>query len=175
MRALLATLLVLAGLSGSGGLAQEKAGGGGEAAAGRRAPPEMPVVFGKKGDGLPERFKARGVITEVSFAPADCGTIFWSGTIKIELLDKVEGYPHEDVFVVVPCFVDPGGEGKYLKKTVGLRVSKQYEDHRYDARKPCYFEIIINTINSRGVPFYCSEEGREGILKSIGRQAAARK
>jgi hypothetical protein len=124
-----------------------------------------PVVFGKKDDGYPEKLKVRGVITELSFAQAYCGVIAWSGTIKVKLLDKIEGYPYENVFIVVPCFLDPNNENKYLKKMVQVDVFKLYDDYnQYKKKKPCYFEIITNTLNSNNIPFYCSRTGQEELL-----------
>jgi hypothetical protein len=131
------------------------------------------VVFAARNDGLPDTLKLRGTITEVSFAQADCGVIFWSGTAKIELLEKINGYPHENVFLVVPCFVNLNNQQKYLNKVVRLEVSKLYPNYNHYSKKtPCYFEIITNTINSRGVPFYCSLFGQEEILKSIEQEPA---
>ena len=40
---------------------------------------EYPVIYGKEGDGWPETMTVRGVITEVSPVPFDCG-IFCGGT-----------------------------------------------------------------------------------------------
>jgi hypothetical protein len=54
----------------------------------------LSVVFGKTNDGLPETMKVRGKISEISFSRA-CGVGFWSGTLKLKLLDKIAGYPHE--------------------------------------------------------------------------------
>ncbi len=135
---------------------------------------QMPVVFGRSDDGLPERLKVRGVITELTFAGAKCGVNWESGTIKIKLLDKIEGYPHENVFVVVPCFYDSDlEEKKYLKKVVNLDVAKLYRDYNRSAEeRPCYYESITNTLKSPGVPFYCT---MKGIREIIGRQGALEK
>jgi hypothetical protein len=132
-----------------------------------------PIVFGQKNDDLPERLKLRGEITEISFARAYCGVIFWSGTARIKLLDKIHGYPHENVFVVIPCFLDPNNERQYLNKVVRFEVSKLYAHYNhYSKENPCYYSLITNTIDSHGVPFYCSLLGQNDILKTIERNSA---
>lgn len=135
---------------------------------------QVPVVFGRRDDGFPERLEVHGVITELCFAGGKCGGNWESGTIKVKLLDNIEGYPHENVFVVVSCFYDPDfEEKKYLKKVVRLEVSKLYPNYnRSTEERPCYYEIITNTIKSRGTPFYCT---RKGIREIIGRQGALEK
>lgn len=131
----------------------------------------VPVIFGKKSDGLPETMKVRGRISEVSFSRA-CGVILWSGTLKVKLLDKTEGYPYEYAFIVVNCLEDSQNEAKYLDKVVEMNVSKLYPKYRkYRGAKTFYFELIDNTINSGGVPFYCTSMGRDETLKNIERQA----
>src|SRR5690242_9590459 len=65
-------------------------------------------AYGRKGDGFPDDLNIRGTITELTFAQAYCGGIAFAGTLKIKLLNKIEGYPPENVFVVVTCFLDPG-------------------------------------------------------------------
>jgi hypothetical protein len=81
-------------------------------------------------------------------------------------LDKIEGYPHEYVFVVVNCLEDYQNEAKYLNKVVEMDVSKLYPKYRkYRGVKTFYFELIDNTINSGGVPFYCANMWRDDILQ----------
>jgi hypothetical protein len=127
----------------------------------------IPVVFGKKDDGLPEQFKARGVISAISFSRA-CGVVLWSGTLKIKLMDKIEGYPYENVFVVVNCLEDFENAKGYLNKTVEIEVSKLYPEYRkIRGANDLYFELIDNTIKSGCVPFYITNMGRWGILKNI--------
>jgi hypothetical protein len=113
------------------------------------------VVFGKTGDGLPEKMDVIGRITEVSFS-TPCGTIAWAGTIKLELLEKSRTYPHKNVYVVMLCLQDRQNEKKYLGKVVKLKLLKLYPKYRHSKDDSFYFELIENTINSRGVPFYCT-------------------
>lgn len=124
----------------------------------------VPVVFGKKDDGLPEELLVVGRISKVSFS-RPCGVVYWSGTIKIQPLQKIPNYPHKNVFVVVNCLQDSQNEKKYLNKVVKLKLSKLYPEQRM-FRNPdtFFFELIDNTIDSGGVPFYYTNAGREKIL-----------
>ena len=128
----------------------------------------IPIVFGKKKDGFPEKLKVRGVIAEFSYADAYCGRVHQSGTIRMKVIETTKKYPYEDIYMVVPCFLDPNNEGKYLGKTVKMEVSKLYADYN-NIRKinACYYELITNTIESHGVPFYCSRMGQEEIFANI--------
>ena len=124
----------------------------------------VPVVFGKKDDGLPEKLLVVGRISKVSFSRA-CGGVYWSGTIKIKLLQKIADYPHQNVFVVVNCLEDKQNQTKYLNKVVRLEVSKLYPELR-KFRDPdsFYFELIDNTIDSGGVPFYYTNVSGQELL-----------
>ena len=149
-------------------LAQNKRVSSGDAYSEKDISSPIPIVFGKKDDGLAEIIKAHGVIKEVNFTGVGCGLFFWSGTLRLHLTTKVEGYPYEDVFLVVPCFFDKGNEKKYLDKVVEFEVSKLYAEYKgYKKENPCSFEIIVNRIDSHGAPFYCTAQGQDGILKSI--------
>ena len=126
----------------------------------------VPVVFGKKDDGFPEKLQLVGRITKVSFSRA-CGGVYWSGTIRVELLREIANYPYRNVFVVVNCLEDSENEKKYLNSTVRMEVSKLYPEFRqFRGLDSFYFELIDNTINADGVPFYCSTVGRREILRS---------
>lgn len=125
----------------------------------------VPIVFGSKKDGFPENMKVRGIIKELTFAEAACGVIAWSGTLKIELTQKIENYDKNNVFVVIGCFGDfekfERDESKYLNKEIEINVSKLYPNYRFGYFKnvkkvPCAFEIITNEISSDGSPFYCA-------------------
>lgn len=125
------------------------------------------VVFGKKGDGLPEKLQVVGRINKVSFSRG-CGVVLWSGTIELQLIEKVASYPYKRIYVVVNCLEDSENKKKYLGKVVKLEVSKlyvRYHDLRDQDPDTFYFELIDNTIDSRGLPFYCTNAGREDILR----------
>jgi hypothetical protein len=141
----------------------------------KAAPDEMadvsapvPVVFGKKDDGLPEKLTARGTITKASLSRA-CGVVFWSGTLEITLRDKIERYPHPKVYVVVNCLED-NDEKKYLGEDVEVGVSKLYPSYsQFHDAATFYFESIDNTIDSGGIPFYCTTMSGDDILKTGSR------
>ena len=124
----------------------------------------VPVVFGKKDDGLPEKLLVVGGISKVSFSRA-CGGVYWSGTIKIQLLQKIADYPHQNVFVVVNCLEDKQNQKKYLHKVVRLQLSKLYPELRkFHDPDSFYFELIDNTIESGGVPFYYTNASGAELL-----------
>ncbi len=137
----------------------------------------VPVVFGRKDDGLPEKMGVRGVIKDLTFISAGCGGVAWAGTLRIRLDEKISGYSPEDVFVVVGCFPDFEKFGyqrdRYLNQSVMLTVSKLYPEYQFgvfaDINKvPCPFDLITNKINSKGVPFYCTNENiSDGIETSL--------
>jgi hypothetical protein len=169
MKILLASLIVLVSLFQPHTSTQKKGKSKGKSPDTSLVSLRVPVVFGRSDDGLPERLKVRGVITGVSFAEAYCGQNFESGTIKVKLLDKIEGYPHENVFIVIPCFLDPNNEKKYLNSAVNLEAAKLYRDYnRSSEENPCYFEHITNTLQSRGIPFYCVRKGIREIIEGQG-------
>jgi hypothetical protein len=73
----------------------------------------------------------------------------------------------------VPCLLDPGNEGEFLNQVVHLEIYKLLSDFNViekKKKKPCYFSIITNNINSQGVPFYCSRNEQED-LKRAGKTA----
>ena len=83
----------------------------------------------------------------------------------MELLQKVKDYPHRNLFVVVNCPEDSENEKKYLNKVVRLEVSKLYPEYtRFRDPESFYFELIDNTIDSDGVPFYYPHVSRREIL-----------
>ena len=133
----------------------------------QRNPQMFPVVNGGKSDGLPEKLIARGTISRVNYAPPRCGELIFAATFEIKLDTKLRGYDHPFLYLVVPCLYQPEGTEKFLGQHVEIAATKQYEK-----RQPCFFDIESNSINSRGVPFYCAK--REELLKSVtGSQAVS--
>ena len=51
---------------------------------------------------------------------------------------------------------------------MNMEVSKLYGQKD----RPCYFEIVTNRIDSKGVPFYCTASGQNQILKVIEKENA---
>jgi hypothetical protein len=115
----------------------------------------QPVIYGKKGDNLPKKIKVRGTIEEVSFVPFYCGTICFSGTAKIKLLNKIKGYKPEYAYVVILCFI--GKEADYINKIIEVEATKLREGKTYGCGS------IVNSIDSKGVAFYGLDKNQ--ILK----------
>ncbi len=109
---------------------------------------EFPVIYGKKDDGFPDRVNLRGAITKVSFT-RDCGLVHGGGVLQIKVVRTAPGYNREHIYVAAPCLLGWEGEEQYLGREVCMSVKKM---------KPgdlCHADYIHNTIDSKGVPFYC--------------------
>jgi hypothetical protein len=170
-RLLLSILLMLVSVLMPQVLGQQKNDPGSDNVTEARVSSPVSVIFGHKRDGFPETLKVRGVISEMSFSRG-CGVVLWSGTLKIKLIDRIEGYPYEHVFVVVNCLEDSQNEKRYLNKVVEMEASKLYPKYRkFSGVDTFYFELIDNTIDSGGVPFYCTNMWRDEILKNIEHRA----
>jgi hypothetical protein len=123
-----------------------------------------PLIFAAKDDNLPEEISVRGRITEITFPNAGCGWVRNAGTLKIKLSEQIANYPHQFVYVAAACFLDLKGEENYLGQEVCLKVKKM---------KDCSScpEVVSNTIDSDGVPFYWlswTTGGRTSLLEQIG-------
>jgi hypothetical protein len=126
-------------------------------------PQTFPIIYGGQTDGLPLKLRARGMVTQVNYAPPRCGELIFATTFEIKLDGKLSGYDHPFLYLVVPCLYQPEGAEKFLGQHVLITATKQHEK-----RQPCFFDIESNRINSKGVPFYCAE--REDLLKAVARK-----
>ena len=109
---------------------------------------EFPVTYGKKDDGFPDIVAARGVITKASFS-RDCGIVHGGGVLQIKLARTPGGYSREHIYVAAPCLMGWEGYEQYMGKEVCMTVKKmKFGDM-------CNADYIHNTIDSKGVPFYC--------------------
>lgn len=104
------------------------------------------IIFGKKGDGFPERLSFNGVIEKASLSLAGCGMMRHASTLKVKLLDTIKGYSQKHVYLIVPCLTNAESEDAYLNKTICASVSKFYPWNDLEA--------IFNTIDSEETPFY---------------------
>lgn len=120
----------------------------------------FPIAYGSRNDGFPRKLKARGTISQVNYAPPRCGELIFAATFEIKLDGKLSGYRYPFLYLVVPCLYKPDGPEEFLNQRIEISATKQ--DGK---RRPCFFDIETNSINSKGVPFYCAE--REELLKSI--------
>jgi hypothetical protein len=108
----------------------------------------VPVTYGKKDDGFPDSVTLRGQIAKVRFT-GDCGVSRGAGVLQIKLARPAPGYDREHIYVVAPCLLGYEGDEQYRGKEVCMTVKKM---------KPgdtCSADYIQNTIDSKGVPFYC--------------------
>lgn len=93
---------------------------------------------------LPDTLYFKGKIVE--FHRGICGDLCTGGTVKIKLTDPkpVEGYPYKYVYLVTSCTV-----GKAVGDEIVLKASK------YTGKeKECYFDNVVDIVNSEGRPFY---------------------
>ena len=109
---------------------------------------EFPVIYGKKDDGFPDRVNLRGAIVKVSFADS-CG--FWrsGGVLQIKIARIPPGYNSEHLYVVAPCLMGWEGDEQYAGRVVCMSVKKM------KLGEMCHADYIRNSIDSKGVPFYC--------------------
>lgn len=126
----------------------------------------FPVTYGNSNDGFPQKLKARGTITRVSYAPPRCGELIFAATFEVKLDGKLSGYDAPFVYLVVPCLYKPEGPERFLNRRVEINATKQ--DGK---RRPCFFDIETNSVNSKGLPFYCAE--REELLKTMTRNTSS--
>jgi len=106
------------------------------------------MVFGKEGDGFPDKLKIKGVITRVTFTDISCGVLCLWGTAEIKLLKRPKGFDHEFIYVTVLCFSGNGRD--YVGKIVEQPVRKSKEE-RFEK---LYCTIFVNFLDSKSQPFY---------------------
>jgi hypothetical protein len=126
----------------------------------------FPITYGSNGDGLPRRLKVRGTITQVDYAPPRCGELIFPATFEVRLDGGAHDYKRPFVYLVVPCLYQPEGAEQELRgKRVEVTALKQ--DSK---RRPCFYDIKTNSINSGGLPFYCVQ--REELLNGLTASAS---
>jgi len=109
---------------------------------------ELPVTYGKKDDGFPDSVHLRGVIAKMSFT-GDCGFSRGAGVLQIKLARPTPGYNSEYIYVAASCLVGWEGDDQYSGKEVCITVNKM------KLGDTCGADYIHNTLDSKGVPFYC--------------------
>ena len=73
-----------------------------------------------------------------------CGDICAGGTIKLELSEKVEGYPHSYMYIVTGC-----ATGETNKELISVLVTKFTGEE-----KECYYKDVVEIIDSKSIPYY---------------------
>lgn len=109
---------------------------------------EVPITYGKKDDGFPDRLTTRGIISKMSFT-RDCGFSRGAGVLQIKLARSTLGYNREYIYVAAACLLGWEGSEQYPGKEVCVSVTKMLPGDK------CYADYLYNTIDSKGVPFYC--------------------
>jgi hypothetical protein len=91
---------------------------------------------------LPDSIIVIGYIT--NHKKGICGDICAGGTIKLELSEKVEGYPHSYIYIVTGCTV-----GETNPEIISLLVTKFTGEE-----KECYYKDVVEVIDSKDIPYY---------------------
>ena len=73
-----------------------------------------------------------------------CGDICAGGTIKVELSEKVEGYPHSYIYIVTGCTTE-----KTNPEIISLFLTKFT-----GKEKECYYKDVVEIIDSKKIPYY---------------------
>lgn len=91
---------------------------------------------------LPDTIMVNGYIT--THKKGICGDICAGGTIKLELSEKIEGYPHSYIYIVTGCTT-----GVTNKEIISVLVTKYTGEE-----KECYYKDVVEVIDSKGIPYY---------------------
>lgn len=91
---------------------------------------------------LPDSITVKGFISE--HKKGICGDVCAGGTIKLELSEKVEGYPHSYMYIVTGCTT-----GAANKEIISLQVT-----HYTGKETECHYKDVVEIIDSKGVPYY---------------------
>lgn len=91
---------------------------------------------------LPDSIMVIGYIT--NHKKGICGDICAGGTIKLELSEKVEGYPHSYIYIVTGCTI-----GETNPEIISLLVTKFTGEE-----KECYYKDVVEVIDSKDIPYY---------------------
>jgi len=91
---------------------------------------------------LPDSIIVNGYI--VTHKKGICGDICAGGTIKLELSEKVEGYPHSYMYIVTGC-----STRETNSEIISLLVTKFT-----GKEKECYYKDVVEVIDSKDIPYY---------------------
>jgi len=91
---------------------------------------------------LPDSIIVNGYI--VTHKKGICGDICAGGTIKLELSEKVEGYPHSYMYIVTGC-----STRETNSEIISLLVTKFT-----GKEKECYYKDVVEIIDSKDIPYY---------------------
>ena len=100
------------------------------------------VVVHNDSTNLPDSLEVTGYIA--GHKKGICGELCAGGTIKFELSEKIEGYPHSYMYIVTGCVT-----GETNKELMTLKVT-----HFTGKEKKCYYKDVVEILDSKGVPYY---------------------
>jgi len=100
------------------------------------------IVVHHDSTNYPDSLKVKGYIA--AHKKGICGDLCAGGTIKLELSEKIEGYPHSYMYIVTGCTT-----GATNKGVVTLNVT-----HYTGNEKDCHYKDVVEILDSKGVPYY---------------------
>ncbi|RYY00948.1 MAG: hypothetical protein EOO53_20505 [Gammaproteobacteria bacterium] len=101
-----------------------------------------PVIRHNKYSKYPNRIQVQGRIVQISYGT--CGILCFGATVKVELTHEPKGYKGKFLYMVVPCLELPPKDS-----LINVLATKLYYKE-----KECYYQDILNVIDSKGKPFY---------------------
>ena len=100
------------------------------------------IIIHDDKSSLPDSITVNGYIN--THTKGICGDICAGGTIKLELSEKIEGYPHSYMYIVTGC-----ATGETNTEMISVLVTKYTGEE-----KECHYKDIVEVIDSKGVPYY---------------------
>lgn len=120
------------------------------------------IVYGKDGDGFPDKIKVTGTIVGANAAQKVCGfTGGNAGTLKIKLDEQVKDYENEYLYVIVSCLFSRKGNEEFLNKKIEISAKKMV---KYPYQSSVF---LVNDFDTKGVPFYVSDDSGSLLRQKI--------
>lgn len=114
--------------------------------ANRSQGPEFPIARDTL-DAFPQMLSISGTLTAYTTTPYSCGVLCGCGTLRISVSRPTPDYPHDLVYVAVPCMdsLPPELEARLHWKLSRIALNDQR----------CFWNgAHSNKFDSRGLPFY---------------------
>jgi hypothetical protein len=100
------------------------------------------IILHEDESSLPDSIIVNGYIA--NHKKGICGDICAGGTIKLELSEKIEGYPYSYMYIVTGCTT-----GETNKEIISVSATKYTGEER-----ECYYRDVVEVINSKDIPYY---------------------
>jgi hypothetical protein len=118
------------------------------------------LIYGKENDGFPDKIKTKGTIVDIDLPQVVCGHRGGvAGTVKVWIDEKVEGYDHEYIYLIVSC-LSSNSKDKFLNKQIEFEAEKLTKFPYQSSYS------LVNSFNSGGVPFYLMKNS--DVLRKSG-------